>query len=283
MRSIGRSPTEPGAKESNVRLGQAGGGEDVDHLAFGGDGLAHELADGGVKGSANAEVRIPKFSQFDIPNSSFDIPRSVTTCTQRFLPSSCSRMCSCPAGMGRSANAEVRIAKFSQFDIRNSSFDICPVAGDAVFLQHHGDGLGGVEGRVPLAAALGVGDERLLELIGEAGEVRMQKSEFRISDHSSFRIRHSSFAPVARDAVFLQHHGNGLGGVERRVPLTTALGVGDECLLELIGEAGEVRMQKSELRSLVSSTFEIRHSTFARSQAMPCFSSITAMALGKSE
>ena len=46
-RSVGRSPTEPGAKESNVRLRQSGGGEDVDHLAFGGDGLAHELADGG--------------------------------------------------------------------------------------------------------------------------------------------------------------------------------------------------------------------------------------------
>ena len=41
------------------------------------------------------------------------------------------------------------------------------VAGDAVFLQHHGDGLRGVEGRVPLAAALGVGDKRLLQLIGE--------------------------------------------------------------------------------------------------------------------
>ncbi len=41
------------------------------------------------------------------------------------------------------------------------------VAGDAVFLQHHGYGLGVVEGRVPLAAALGVGDECLLELNGE--------------------------------------------------------------------------------------------------------------------
>jgi hypothetical protein len=34
--------------ESNVRLGQPGGGEDVDHLAFGGDGLADELAYRGV-------------------------------------------------------------------------------------------------------------------------------------------------------------------------------------------------------------------------------------------
>lgn len=36
-----------------------------------------------------------------------------------------------------------------------------------MLLQYHGDGWGGVEGRVPLAAAFGVGDERLLELIGE--------------------------------------------------------------------------------------------------------------------
>jgi hypothetical protein len=48
------------------------------------------------------------------------------------------------------------------------------VAGDAVFLQHHGDGLGGVEGRVPLAAAFGVGDERLLELIGGAEVIHHQ-------------------------------------------------------------------------------------------------------------
>ena len=33
------------------------------------------------------------------------------------------------------------------------------VVGDAVYLLHHGDSLRGVEGRVALAAALGVGDE----------------------------------------------------------------------------------------------------------------------------
>lgn len=36
------------AQDADVRLGQSGGGEDVDYLAFGGDGLAHQLADGGV-------------------------------------------------------------------------------------------------------------------------------------------------------------------------------------------------------------------------------------------
>jgi hypothetical protein len=45
---------------------------------------------------------------------------------------------------------------------------VASVAGDSVFLQHHGDGLRGVAGRIALATALGAGDERLLELIGEA-------------------------------------------------------------------------------------------------------------------
>jgi hypothetical protein len=36
------------ARLSRGRRSQSGGGEDVDHLALGGDGLAHELADGGV-------------------------------------------------------------------------------------------------------------------------------------------------------------------------------------------------------------------------------------------
>ena len=36
------------AQDAEIRFGQSGGGEDVDHLAFGGDCLADELADGGV-------------------------------------------------------------------------------------------------------------------------------------------------------------------------------------------------------------------------------------------
>jgi hypothetical protein len=85
-------------------------------------------------------------------------------------------------------------------ELHHSYFILLPfhavhqVAGDAVFLQHHGDGLRGVEGRVPLAAALGVADERLLELIGEAGEVRMQKCELRSSVSSTFEIPHSSLS-----------------------------------------------------------------------------------------
>jgi hypothetical protein len=100
----------------------------------------------------------------------------------------------------RSPNSEVQSVRHSEFVIRHWPGPLVPVetvhqvAGDAVFLQHHGDGLRGVEGRVPLAAALGVADERLLELIGEAGEVRMQKCELRSSVSSTFEIPHSSLS-----------------------------------------------------------------------------------------
>ena len=36
------------AQDANVRPGQAGGGEDVDHLTLGGNCLVHKLADGVV-------------------------------------------------------------------------------------------------------------------------------------------------------------------------------------------------------------------------------------------
>jgi len=48
------------------------------------------------------------------------------------------------------------------------------VAGDAVFLVHHGDGLFRVVGRVALAAAFGVVGERALELICEAEVIHDQ-------------------------------------------------------------------------------------------------------------
>lgn len=82
----------------------------------------------------------------------------------------------------RSANAETRIAKFRPFVIPNSSFVICPthlsqlkpcIMSQAMpFLQHHGDGLGGVKGRVPLAAALGVVGAGVFALVGKTEEIR---------------------------------------------------------------------------------------------------------------
>ena len=67
--------------------------------------------------------------------------------------------------------------------------------GYRVLLLHHIDGLRGVEGRVALAAAPGLGDERLLEMIGEA-EV----------------IHHQTTGLVAEDAV---HPGDaGCGGIQ---------------------------------------------------------------------
>ena len=61
------------------------------------------------------------------------------------------------------------------------------VAGDAVFFQHHGDGLRSIEGRVALAAALGVGDERLLELIGEVEVIHHQPAGACRERHGSRR------------------------------------------------------------------------------------------------
>ena len=51
-----------------------------------------------------------------------------------------------------------------------------------MLLQHHGDGLRGVEGRVALAAALGVRDERFLELIGEAEVIHLQPAKLVTED-----------------------------------------------------------------------------------------------------
>ena len=64
------------------------------------------------------------------------------------------------------------------------------VAGDAVFLLHHRDGLGRVKGRVALAAALRVGHERLLELIGEAEVVHHETARLVPEDavHASDRL-----------------------------------------------------------------------------------------------
>ncbi len=92
------------------------------------------------------------------------------------------------------------------------------------------------------------------------GEVRIKRCEFRSSVSSTFRIRHSSFPAPSPPAP----------SVSCRPPVR-------ECVPVRRGW-GEVRMQKSELRSSVSSTFESRHSPFARSHAMPCFSNITDMA-----
>jgi len=106
--------------------------------------------------SANAEVRITKFGQFDIP----------LTPTPRTAVPPARAQFSRPPPPGRAGKREA----FDGF----AGGPLVPVeavhqvAGDAVFLQHHGDGLRRVEGGIPLAAALGVGDERLLELIGEA-------------------------------------------------------------------------------------------------------------------
>lgn len=52
------------AKISNVRLGSSGGGDGVDDMAVGDDGLAHELTDGGARGNAISEGRFANVIRF---------------------------------------------------------------------------------------------------------------------------------------------------------------------------------------------------------------------------
>ena len=87
---------------------------------------------------------------------------SVTARSSRALPSSCARMCSCAAGQQR------------QPLLRRARRPAAPVeaveqaAADLVLLEHHGDGFGLVDRGLAGAAALRVGRERLLQLVGEA-------------------------------------------------------------------------------------------------------------------
>ena len=110
--------------------------------------------------------------------------RSVTTWTKRSLPSSCCRMCSCAAGISASLLGWRAGRPLGPVEA------VHHVAGDLVLLQHHGDGLRGVDARLALAAALGVGRQRLLQLVGQAQV-----------------IHHQPAGLVAEDAV---HAGDGL-------------------------------------------------------------------------
>ena len=62
------------------------------------------------------------------------------------------------------------------------------VAGDAVFLQHHGDGLRGVEGRVALTAALRLGAALLFDdgeevgAVGGEAEAEAEEAEEAVAD-----------------------------------------------------------------------------------------------------
>ncbi len=63
------------------------------------------------------------------------------------------------------------------------------VAGDAVLLQHDGDGLLGVVGRIALAAALGVVGEGVLQLIGEAEVIHHQPARLVAESSTPERAR----------------------------------------------------------------------------------------------
>ena len=168
------------AQDADVRLGQSGGGEDVDHLAFGRDGFAHELTDGGVDLLGGLPVGAALLVQRGLQGLE---KTHVVADLRGFIAGGAEGK---GAGKFRHHLHPALLAVFLFEDVLLAGGDereafggfaggplvpveaVQQVAGDAVLLQHHGDGLRGVEGRISLAAALGVSDERLLELIGEA-------------------------------------------------------------------------------------------------------------------
>ena len=85
-----------------------------------------------------SEIHSVHHSKFAIRHSLHPALLSILLFENVFLSGGDGEKCEC-----RGAKSEVQ-------SVRHSEFVICPVAGDAVFLQHHGDG---------------------------AGKVRMQKSE----------------------------------------------------------------------------------------------------------
>ncbi len=174
------------ARLSRGRRSQSGGGEDVDHLAFGGDGLAHELADRGVDLFGRLPVAAALFAQRGLQG--LEITHVITDC-RGFIAGGAEgegagKFCHHlhPALLAVFLFENVLLTGGNELQaLRGGAADplvpveaVHQVAGDVVFLQHHGDGLGGVEGRVSLAAAFGVGDQRLLELIGEAEVIHHQ-------------------------------------------------------------------------------------------------------------
>jgi len=84
-----------------------------------------------------------------------------------------------------------------------------PIAGDAVFLEHHGDGLFRVAGRVALAAAFGGGGGRPLELIGEAEVIH--------DPTAGFVFEHAVHAGAGLHEAVALHRLVGIHGVQTRL------------------------------------------------------------------
>ncbi len=92
------------------------------------------------------------------------------------MPSSCARMCSCAAGSSDRRSCGVPVVQ------RRPVEAVEEAAADLVLLQHQRDGLGLVERRLARAAALRVGRQRLLQLVGEAEVVHHQAARLVLED-----------------------------------------------------------------------------------------------------
>ncbi len=165
------------AQDADVRLGQSGGGEDVDHLAGRRDGLAHELADGGV----DLLGRLPVGAALLVQRGLQGLEKgSVVADRRRFIAGGAEgeragkfRHHLHPTLLAVRKFQEVLLPSWNERETfrRFASHPVVPIkpvhqaADDAVFLQHHRDSLRGIESRVALIATFGVSDLRLFQLI----------------------------------------------------------------------------------------------------------------------
>jgi len=97
------------------------------------------------------------------------------------------------------------------------------VAGDAVFLLNHGDGLFRVVGRRSLIAAFGVGGERPLELLGEAEDHPVRQRESSHGGTNSWRLG-SQLHNQAAELVF-EHPIHAADGLHEAVALHRLIGI----------------------------------------------------------
>ncbi len=189
---------------------EPGGGEDVDDLV-GHDRLRDDLPDGVVErprrscarpgalfaSTARTAWKKPTSSRMRSASScgtasAKACDSSVTACSSRALPSSCARMCSCAAGSSDSRSCGVPVIHARPVEAVEQA------AADLVLLQHQRDRLGLIDRRLAGAAALGVGRQRLLQLVGEAEVVDDQAAGLVLEDAVHARDRLHQPVPAHR-------------------------------------------------------------------------------------
>jgi len=214
---------EPVAQYGSVGPWQPGGSEYVEQLAFGGDGLADQLADG----------RINLFRCFPV------LAALLVHCRLQGLEETdvITNLCGCIAGGAKGKSTRelsdyLHPAFLAIFLLENVFLpgrdelqtlggcaanppipieNVHHVARNAMFFQHHSDGLRGIESWVALTTALGVSDQCLFQLIGQAEVIHHQSARL-VTEHAIY-LRDGLHQPVALHRL-VDIHGVQTGRVE---------------------------------------------------------------------